>query len=695
MKCRIFAQDCKSTLNYQRQMKLNVLSLIFMLAGAWLTVTAQDDVNMKFGKPTKEEMQMTEYKADPSAEAVVLCRLTDVEYTVQATGYLADYHEKVRIKVLKPNGARFAKVVVPYQVAMSVNNNISGLKLNAKSLPQPGGSSNSYFEGEGVSMTEDILATEGDDEVESIKATAFNMEGSKVVKTALKKSDIVKKKIDEHNCQVEFTIPNVKEGTVIEYEYTIHSQLFWQLRDWYAQCEIPVVYAKLDMNIPSYLIFNIEDHGIQRLTYTCTAGTLNFKLESDPLAKQTQVRTNHYVYVGRNLTALPKDDYVWDVQDYCAGITAELKQYRLPGAAQMDYAKTWEQIDEMILTSDDLGIHLNDHSPLHEALANAKLQDIANEQERAAEVCRLVLNRVKWNGKYEIQPENTSETLKKGEGSNADINLLLIQTLRGAGFTADPVVLRQRDKGLLPYNFPSIGKLSTYIVGITLKNGTIAYVDASSAGGYLNALPEVLLVEKARLVKKKGSQWVNLQKVSRSQTTTVIEAELNLQGKLTGKQTTNYRGLAALKYRQQTGKTNEFAPEANEETTISKQGEVNNGVISINPFNVPPIKTNPFTADSRLMPVEFPSELTNQISVNITLPEGYTLASEPVQTAVTTPDKGVSGRFTTSMLGGKAQIKYLFNINKVAHSDKNYDTLRGMFDIFSKYCNEKLVFKKQ
>ena len=151
MKCRIFAQDCKSTLNYQRQMKLNVLSLIFMLAGAWLTVTAQDDVNMKFGKPTKEEMQMREYKADPSAEAVVLCRLTDVEYTVQATGYLADYHEKVRIKVLKPSGARFAKVVVPYQVAMSVNNNISGLKLNAKSLPQPGGSSNSYFEGEGVS----------------------------------------------------------------------------------------------------------------------------------------------------------------------------------------------------------------------------------------------------------------------------------------------------------------------------------------------------------------------------------------------------------------------------------------------------------------------------------------------------------------------------------------------------------------
>jgi hypothetical protein len=89
------------------------------------------------------------------------------------------------------------------------------------------------------------------------------MEGGKVVKTSLKKSEMVKKKIDEHNYLVEFTVPNVKEGTVIEYEYTIHSQLFWQLRDWYAQCDIPVVYAKLDMNIPNYLLFNIEEQGVK------------------------------------------------------------------------------------------------------------------------------------------------------------------------------------------------------------------------------------------------------------------------------------------------------------------------------------------------------------------------------------------------------------------------------------------------
>ena len=657
-------------------MKLNFFKLFFLLSWPFTTATAQDNVNMKFGKPTKEEMQMTVYEADPNAEAVVLCRLTDVEYTVQQSSYLVDYRDKCRIKVLKPSGARFAKVVIPYQVAMSVNNNITGLKLNAKSLPQPGGSSNSYFEGEGVSMTEDVFAVEGDEDLESVKATAFNMEGGKVVKTSLKKSEIIKKKIDEHNYLVEFTVPNVKEGTVIEYEYTIHSQLFWQLRDWYAQCEIPVVYAKLDMNIPSYLIFNIEDHGIQRLTYTCTAGSLSFKLDSDPLAKQTQVKTNHYVYIGRNLMAMPKDDYVWNAQDHWAGITAELKQYRLPGAAQMDYARTWEQIDEMILTSDDLGIHLNDHSPLASELKEAKIEEITNPRERVAAVYKLVMSKVKWNGKYELSPAPVAETLKKGEGSNADINLLLIQSLHEVGLTAAPVMLRTRDLGLLPYNFPSFSKLSTFLVGVVMPSGGNIYLDASNKNGWLNMLPEVMLVEKARLVQKGNkSQWVNLQKESKAERSTVIDAKLSADGTLSGKQTTRNEGGETV------------------ESEYTKKGQVSDGVISICPFPDKLIE-NPFTAETRKMPVEFPCIGSNRVVITFALPEGYTIVGEPRNTTVLTPDKGVEGRIHTTFGEGRVQMSCQFSINKLSHSEKNYADLRQIFDMLSKYTSEQLSIKK-
>ena len=240
------------------KMKLNLIKLFVLLALPFATANAAD-VNMKFGKPTKEELEMTTYEADPNAEAVILCRLTDVEYTIQLNGYLVDYHEKFRIKVLKPDGAQYAKVTIPYNKNVSRGGGSGNSKLSLQALAVGVSTISSTFEGMGGSMTENTLDNYTDESVEDIKGTVFNLEGSKVVKTSMKKSDIKNTKIDNQRYLVEFTVPGAKVGSVIEIEYTIHSELFWQLRDWYAQCSIPVVYAKLDMNIPNYLLFNIEE----------------------------------------------------------------------------------------------------------------------------------------------------------------------------------------------------------------------------------------------------------------------------------------------------------------------------------------------------------------------------------------------------------------------------------------------------
>lgn len=663
-------------------MKRVVIAIVFL--ASLLSMRAQQEVNTKFGKPTKEEMTMTVYAPDSSADAVVLCRLTDVSYTVQKSGYLVDYQERFRIKVLKPAGARFARVVVPFYKDELGKSHIKGSKFTHLAGQVDLGSAAGTF----VDNAAGNYTTES---VEDVKAVAYNWTNGKVEKSVMKRGAIATEKIDDEHYQVVFTVPDVREGTVIEYEYRVHSELFYQLHDWYAQWEIPVAYARLEMDIPRYLIFNVEEQGIQRLVCQCTTGTMRYKLESDAIAAPVNVNTNHYVCVGRDLVAMPKDSYVWNEHDHYAGITAELKGYSLPTTSFFDYAKTWEQIDGILLGDEDLGKRLDDHSPLRDEAA--QLTTIADERERAAAVCRLVMGRAKWNGQYKLWPQSSAETLKKGEGSNADVNLLLIQSLRDAGLEASPVVLRTRSEGLLPYNFPSMRKLSTYVVGITLKNGTTVCVDASSANGYLDVLPEPLLVERARLVAKgKKSQWINLQKLSKSQTTTVIDAVLSADGTYSGTQTTLYKGLAAAKYRESKG-LSEFAPEAKEEIQFTKQGEVSDGRISICPFNVPPMADNPLTATSRLMPVEFPSLMSESVIVNITLPSGYVLEEAAKQTVVSTPDKGVDGRLFMTYSEGKVQVHYQFNINKISQSEKNYTVLREMFDIFSKYSHLKLIVK--
>ena len=491
-------------------MKLNLLQLFVLLFWPACMMMAQDKVNMKFGKPTKEEMQMTTYEAEPDAEAVVLCRLTDVEYSIQQTGYLVDYREKVRIKVLKPSGVRYAKVVIPFLKNTPIDNRNSSSKKVLKVDATDNNSVSSSFEEQAGAMTTADLDRYSEESVEDVKATAYNLQGSKVVKSVLKKGAFVETKIDDQHYQVEFTVPDVKEGTVIEYEYTLHSELFWLLHDWFAQCEIPVVYAKLDMNIPRYLLFNLEEHGVQRLITSCESGTMRFKLESDPLAAQTVVPSNHYISVGRNLKGMKQGNGVWSMQDNCAGITALLKHYSMRGAAVVDYTRTWEQIDEMVLKSDDLGKQLQEHSPLAAELKEAKIEEIADMRQRAEAVAKLVLSKVEWNGRYEMSPANTEETLKNGGGSNVDINMLLLQSLQDVGLNAAPVMLRMRNQGVLTMDYPSVQKYTTFIVGVVLLQGNL-YLDASSADGHFNALPELLQVEKARLVlKDKRCQWVKL-----------------------------------------------------------------------------------------------------------------------------------------------------------------------------------------
>ena len=660
-----------------------------------MTATAQETVNLKFGKPTKEEMAMTVYEQDPEAEAVVLCRLTNVEYTVQERGYIVDYHEKFRIKVLKPEGARCAEVVIPYLINQNGKSYINDSKFSLRSSSIEIGSTNQYFENNGAgSFVENAMGNYTQESVEDLKATAFNLENGKVVKSTLKRGQVTTEKIDDTHAQVRFTIPDVRQGTVVEYEYCVHSELFYRLRDWYAQGDIPVSYACLDMDIPSYLIFNIEEQGIQRLSCRCVQGTMHYKLESDAITKPVSVPTNHYTCVGRNLKAIPKDDFVWNAHDHCAGITAELKSYSLRGTMQMDYARTWDQIDKMILEDDELGKRLDDHSPLADELKAMK--EIANEQERAIAVYKLVTGRVKWDGSYKLWPQSSAQTLKEGTGSNADINLLLIQSLQDAGLTASPVVLRTRDMGLLPYNFPSIRKLSSFVVAVTLTSGRNIYLDASSTDGYVDVLSEPLLVERARLVQKgKSGQWVNLQNLTKAQSNTVIEATLSENGQLKGTRTTRHTGLSAVEYRQAKGIEGEFAPDVTEVEEFTVQGQVTDGTISICPFLVPPMKANPFQADSRPIPVQFPYSHSELVVVNITLPKGYVLADTPMRNVVSTPDKGIDGRYIVGTADEKVTVQYQLNVNKLSHSQKNYSELRGIFDLFATYSNQPLKFSKR
>lgn len=654
------------------------LSLTICLVVGWANIHAQ---NLKFGKPTDEEMNMTAYEQDKEAAAVVLCHLTNVDYTVSPGNYLVDYKVKKRIKILKDEGKEYANLSIPY-------------------IDNP---SEEYAQ----------------EVIEDFKATAYNLEDGKVKKTPIGKEKIFTERLDDDWMLAKVAIPQAKAGSVIEYEYTLHSNVFYHIHDWYAQTDIPVAYANYRLEIPVYFIYNVEKTGLQPLQSTVTAGAINYKMSANDMETLRKCNTNIYTCTGRDLKALKKDEFVWNLHDYSTKVTAELQRINLSGGR--DVRKKWEQVDKTLFDHSEFGSLLYKHSKYQDELAASGIGNMSDIKEKVAATYRFLRQRLAWNGEYELLARPASEVIKKGSGSNADLNMMLINMLGDVGVEAYPVVMSTRRHGKLPLTYPTLNKLNTFIVGIP-DGGAWFFLDASSSDGYLNVLPANLYTDRARIIQKgKEGQWVNLQEIGEARTQVVVNASLQPDGKMTGEQAITCYGNAAANERQAfreatdsmafiTNKASkngitiidckmeghrDFAPTVKEVIHFTRQGEATDDHIYLNPLIGIPVTGNPFTETERLLPVEFPYKQVFGMSMKIKLPEGWNLEEIPKSIKIATEDKSIAGHVLyESSDEGVISINYLFRLNHVTYDSEQYGTLRQLFDLLSSRSKDMLIIKK-
>ena len=193
---------------------------------------------------------MAVYEPDSSATAVILCKLTDISYKwgIESFRLVSEY--KVKIKVLKPEGTSYADVIIP------------------------------YYELPNNAMKENIIG---------LDASAYNLENGKIVRTKMKKDVVFKERVGESRMNLKFSIPQVKAGTLIEYEYRVESDFFFSIDSWKAQSDIPILYTEYNVTIPEYFKFNIEMHGAEKLETVNENASLNLSIGSPRLANCKRV----------------------------------------------------------------------------------------------------------------------------------------------------------------------------------------------------------------------------------------------------------------------------------------------------------------------------------------------------------------------------------------------------------------------
>lgn len=655
--------------------RLAFLGVISCLIGVMQAQTLEP--NLKWGKPTEAELNMTTYAPDPEAEAVVLCSQTAIRYDLVAGSFKYYRSVKERIKVLQEKGKDRVNGMILYQ-----------------------------YNGHRTGHCEELT---------KLKATAYNMVDGKLVKTKMSSDMINHEDVNKSMRLTKYTVPQVMVGTVIEVEFEITSDFFYHVDDWEAQSTIPVYYTSFEINVPEYFKFNVDERGSYRLERKIEDTNMNLSSGGEVLHCQGQL----YKFVGRELPALRDRKMLFAPQSYGQRVSMELRSIQIPGRFYKNYSSSWEDVDKYLIDDESFGKRLG-HNPLKTEMQEAGVSNIADTKERAMAIFKLLKDKVKWNERYDLFGESASKVLKERSGSNASINFVLINMLKDAGIEAYPAVMRSRDRGFLTVTRPSSKELNTFVVAI--KTGdSFAFLDASIEDGWINVLPDRLLVDRARIIsKEKTTEWVDLTGLAIAKTQSVVMAELQPDGTLQAEIQSRFSGSEAADQRHEFRMATDSAtfvselardlnceieeltltdhlglgPDMSRKMRVTKQCDTAGDMIYVNPWILTVLKENPLTEEHRVLPVEFPHISSESLSTQIRLPEGYIVDELPKTLSMKSEDGALScliaSTFDNYILSSRCQIQ----VSRIFFTPDEYLVVKNFLDEVCKRLEDVIVIKK-
>lgn len=559
---------------------------------------------------------------------------------------------------------------------------------------------------------------DGEERAIGIKAYTYNLENGKMVKSKLNKSDILKEETSKNWKSTKFAMPNVKEGSIIEVQYTIRSDFFFNLRGWYFQKDIPVLHSEYHVSIPEYFHYNQNQKGYFPIETKKEYG--NGNIIFNRTQERVDYRTESFHYVGKNIIPFSDFSYLKTAKNYLSKVEFELASTKFPYSTVTYYSTSWEKVEKQLMKSFDFGLALKKSGHLKNDVATLKATGTSGPALMNT-AFYLMKSKFKWNGETRVfLDESLAKAYKKGEGSSADINLNLVVLLRELGFKAFPVVLSTQKHGALPLSRPSLSKLN-YVIAMVRLDGATYIMDATDAGSEINLLPIRCLNGQGRIIYEKGGDWVNLTSNQGFTLTSQYKLSLDQDLTLTGTAGLKFDNYAAYKirkalkkYKDETKYDKALDMENVSIDNISVKGldNINKGVILnfeleksdlttqtndiifFSPVLHPYIDENPFKLEERHYPVEYNHTYKIQDLYTIKIPEGYEVSELPKPLVLTLPNKAGRYIYQLNKLGNSLHLSSKLTINKEMFLPQEYAYLKQFYQTIIDKQNELVVLKK-
>jgi hypothetical protein len=563
-------------------------------------------------------------------------------------------------------------------------------------------------------------------------AVTYNLVAGKIEKTKLKSEGEFVEKVNKYWSKKKITLPNIKEGSVIEFKYSIRTNNIGMLRDFYFQADIPVNYAENKTYIPEYFIYNIKIKGYISPKITVEKSSASFIINSKERSNKGLVSKTTFssdkidyqetrtTYATNDMPAMKEEAFVNNIDNYTVSLVQELSMTKYPNEPLEPYSSDWNAVVKTIYDYDDYGPELDKIGYFEDDL-KAVIAGITKQEEIISAILNYVKETVKWNDNYGYScDDGVKKAYKDKTGNVAEINLMLTAMLRTAGLNANPVLVSTRSNGIAL--FPSRAAFNYVIAAVEAPEGIIL-LDATSKFSTPNILPFRDLNWLGRLIRKDGtSEEVDLMAKTVSVDNVFMNYAIDSSGKVTGKlrrQRTDHNAMSFRadidnvkeedyleKLENENGKieisdysrTNEKDIQLPIVETCSFSGtnlcEFIGEKMYINPLLFFTKEHNPFKQENREYPIDYGFPFLDKYNINIDIPDGYMVETMPKSTQINMEENLGSFKFISNATGNKIQLSVSHQINSPIVSSEYYSMLKEYYQAMIAKETEKIVLKK-
>ena len=547
------------------------------------------------------------------------------------------------------------------------------------------------------------------EQLKNIRAVCYNLVNGTIQKTELKPADIHKSKLDENHEQVTFTIPGVKQGSVFEINYEREQEVAYTLPLWSFTSDIPTIKSQLTVGFLNPLIYYIDKHVMEGLlSEKSTPFSTEISIPSGAFATR-EIPGIATTYTISNIHSFESEPYINSSRNYRNWICFQLMALASPLNENAQLVNNFKTFIQHVLDDGNFGSLANGPGIPKKYWASLITENMTDEQ-KAKAIFDFVRANMKWNGFGGIFPGHNAAALWKDKtGSNTEINLLLLSTLKQANLTAYPMLITARANGYINKNFPIMDQYKGANVLLDLGNNNFVVMDATEK--YLPfGFPSFDQLRTSGLVIRGADDyyWYMIKDKVGNREYTSIKGQIDEEGHITGQISMMYNNYVAqdLIDDRISGKgtawnemVKELIPTASIESTkdsfdvdncrffinikFSAQAPTDNdGNLYLSVPTVYGSTASPLVNSERTADVDFGCKSRSDVMMQIRIPDSYVVDSIVPNVSLKMQDSSMSFVYNAEMSNGEVSIRQKMERTATFYSVGTYSAL---YDFFQKY----------